>query len=171
MIDLFLVQKAFGTVSGNRTYDWLYDLNGDGTITMLDLYMVSRDFGDNQWGIQGAYSWYINGTSASGSYYVWQWLNHSLRELIGKKITFGFQFKPQTFPTNGFVEAMIYYYDYAGDRYIFGGRVYYNQTQWYTASVTMPIVFPESTTMIKMMIRWNPDFKAWIDNATLTILP
>jgi len=168
--DLYTISLAYGSLIGDPKYYWLLDLNGDGIIDIEDSYLAANDYGKTAVCIDGSYSWYINGGTGSGSYYTWQWLNHSVEILKGNAIKFEFWFKPETLPTNGFVEAMIYYRDWAGDRYIFGGRVYYNQTKWYNASVTMPWAFPESTTTIKVMIRWNPDFKARIDNTTLTII-
>jgi hypothetical protein len=168
--DAVIFSAAAGSSVGDPEYNWLADFNGDGTIDLFDAATISGDAGKQAMRIDGGYSWYIDGGTGSGSYYMWQWLNNSVNFLKGKVIKFEFWFRPQTFPTDGFVEAMIYYKDWVGDRYIFGPRVYYNQATWYNASVTMPWFFPESTTTIKLMIRWNPDFKARIDNATLTIL-
>jgi hypothetical protein len=169
--DYQIVKAAIPSMLGDPKWNPDADLNGDGVIDAQDLAIVMADILKVATRKDGSYSWYIEGGGGSGSCYVWQWLNHSVEILKGKVIKFEFWFKPETLPSDGFVEAMIYYKDWVGDRYMFGPRVYYNQTKWYNASVTMLWVLPESTTTIKVMIRWNPDFKAWIDNATLTILP
>jgi hypothetical protein len=166
--DVAMVMEAYGSLVGEPKYNWLVDVDGNGGIDGKDIAIVSKDYGKEADRHNGSYSWYIN---EGGECHIWQWLNHSVALLKGKRITFEFWFKPQTFPTNGFARAIVYYKDSLQETYVYGPQIYYNQTIWYKASVTISWNLPETTTAIKVTIYGQPDFKALIDNATLTALP
>jgi hypothetical protein len=166
ILDLSAIGKANGAVVGDPKYDWCLDLNGDGKINQTDYNLASEDYGKKAERLDGSYSWY---TSGGGEYQMWQWLNHSVNLLKGKQVTFQFWFKPKTLPSGAYAQARIYYIDHVGERIVCSDNVYYTEAKWYKVTVTANL--PTTTTTIKVIILGRPDFKAWVDNGTLTTSP
>jgi len=100
---------------------------------------------------------------------MWQWLSHSVNLLKGKQITLQFWFKPKALPSGAYAQARIYHIDHVGERIVCSDNVYYTEAKWYKVTVTANL--PTTTTTIKVIILGRPDFKAWVDNATLTTFP
>jgi PKD repeat protein len=46
MVDLWLVQKAYGTREGQPGWDPRYDVNRDGKVDMIDLWIVQKHYGE-----------------------------------------------------------------------------------------------------------------------------
>lgn len=166
MKDVYLISNIQNSSVSDPKYDWRSDLNGDGKINQADLNLAIEDYNKIAERLDGSYSWY---TSGGGEYQMWQWLNHSVNLLKGKQITFQFWFKPKTLPSGAYAQARIFYIDNVGERIVCSDNVYYAEIKWYKVTVTANL--PTTTTTIKVIVLGKPDFKACVDNATLTASP
>jgi hypothetical protein len=167
--DLNMLLAAYGSrVNLNKTYDWRCDLNGDGIVNANDLNTLLADFGKSATRLDGSYSWFTNG---GGDYSAWQWLNASIRLIEGKQLNFSLSFLASNIYVNGTetqARAEICYVNSTGEHWVNGSWFHpTSNTTWYTLSVAADI--PEDATAAKVVIHGRPDFKAWIDLASLNI--
>jgi hypothetical protein len=167
--DLNMLLAAYGSrVNLNKTYDWRCDLNGDGIVNANDLNTLLADYGKSATRLNGSYSWFTNG---GGDYSAWQWLNASIRLIEGKQLNFSLSFLASNIYVNGTetqARAEICYVNSTGEHWLNGSWFHpTSNTTWYTLSVAADI--PEDATAVKVVIHGRPDFKAWIDLASLNI--
>lgn len=165
--DYYLFSRSYGSYVGNRSYDWRCDFNGDGKVDPYDNYIFNRDYGKTAIKYEGAYSWY---TAGGGEYRMWQWLNSSIELIKGKQINFSFSFRPEYIYVNETeiqARAEICYINSTGEHWVNGTWFHPTSITWYSLSVIANI--PDDTTAIKVVIHGKPDFKAWIDLASLDI--
>lgn len=102
---------------------------------------------------------------------MWQELDSDvIGALKDKEAMFSFWFYPETVAEDGSqnnARAEIYYeYDGSSDT-INGVWIAPTELKWWNAYVTASI--PTTTTAIKVIIHGTPDFKAWVDVATISI--
>jgi len=164
---------GFKTVDDYKAdFDGDGDIDYDDQITFVTSYIRywSDSDRDNR-RIDGAYSWY---TSGGGDYTLSQWLcDHDVNITRGAFhiFTFTFSFNPETVAPDGtknYARAEIYYItDTGSSQTIDGSWVYPTELNWY--SVSLSISLPTNTLAIKITIHGGPDFKAWIDKASITI--
>ena len=104
----------------------------------------------------------------------------TINAVKGKQITFAFWFLPEFVASDGsqnYARAEIHYsyiYDdpYHGPRTVLvkttGDWVYPSEMKWHTAFVRS-VTLPSNTDAVKVVIHGKPDFKAWIDQTSLSL--
>ena len=172
-VDARLFSKAY-----TGDYDWHADFDGDGDVDYEDTRIFSNSYMyDIPRHLDGIYSWYTGG---GGDYQMWQTLDSdTINAIKGEKVAFAFWFLPEFVASDGsqnYARAEIrywYIYDdpYHGPRTAVvqknGDWVYPKETKWHDASV-LTWVLPSTTYYVKVVIH-GPDFKAWIDQTSLSI--
>ena len=175
--DLAMVSAAFGSYPGHPQWNAACDLNGDGKVDVVDLSMATADYGKIANRKEGYYSWYANG--GSNDYFMWQWLSsNDVMALIGQNyVTFSFYFYPQTASNNGSINnARAEIYCLHGPNLdpwvVYGQWVQPTSLQWYQAYVVAgtqtQYPLPSDTRYIAVIIHGKPNFKAWVDLASIT---
>ena len=163
IFDVVRVTSVYGSKEGYPDWDPLCDLDGDGDVDIFDVVMVTSQYGTEATRLMGAYSWYSNGSSSS-SFTMWQQLDE-IGDLPGRSVEFGFYFYPET--SSQTATAKIYYETPSGGQWIAGSPVNGAADQWNHAYVSASI--PSNTIVVQTWIQGQTSFKAYIDNATLTI--
>jgi hypothetical protein len=174
IFDLNTITNSYGSRPGQPKWNPNADLDGDNNVGLSDLIIVATDFGKVTNRKDGFYSWYTNVDGGGGNYTLAQWLcDHDVNNMKGKQVTFTFWFMPETVAPNGlqnYARAELYYItDTGSSQTINGAWVYPTQVKWYSASITTTTTLPANTKAIKVKIRGQPDFKAWIDKTSITI--
>jgi len=161
-----LISRAYGSRPGDPNWNPDADLNGDNVVNILDLRIVSADYRKTANRKDGSYSWYTNG---GGDYTLAQWLcDHDVNAMKEKQVTFTFRFLLLSDGLGNCSRAEIRYITSTGsDQTVCGSWIYPTQITWYNASITTTL--PIDTIAIQIIIHGKPNFKAWIDSASLTI--
>lgn len=102
---------------------------------------------------------------------MWQGLDSdTINAVKGKQVTFAFWFLPESVAPDGSQNkadaAIEYWYD-GQQRQQQGSWVYPEEIKWHHVFVS--VTLPETTTLVRVWIYGQPDFKAWIDQASLSI--
>jgi len=154
-----------------ETYGKRSDVNGDSVVDTADVMIVIRDFSLAVVGhrIDGVYSWY---TSGGGDYQMSQELdNDAVQAVAGQTVMFSFYFYQKSVASDGsqnYARAEIYYKYSGGSTTICGTWIGPTELNWWNAYVTASL--PSTVTDVKVVIHGKPDFKAWIDYTTLTMI-
>jgi subtilisin family serine protease len=170
--DITSITSRYGAQIGDPEYDPILDLNGDGIIDIYDVVTATDDYGKQINPHDGSYSWFTDG---GGIYYVTQWLcDYDVNALKGKQVTFTFWFKPQSPSSGEYTRAEIYYMNGTWESeidqaHINGTWVSLTGADWNSASVTTPSPLPDNTIAIKVIIYGRPNFKASIDDVSVSI--
>lgn len=163
--DLFVVSRAYGSYPGHPLWNPYADLNGDQKVDGRDVFIVRRDYGKMTDPVDGSYSWY---TSGGGDYNISQWLcDFDVNYQRGHQVNFTFWFKPESASSGNYTRAEIYYINETGQAHINGTSVPLTETNWSSTSVTATL--PSNTIAIKVIIHGQPNFRAWIDDVSISI--
>jgi hypothetical protein len=170
--DRILIGNALFSEPGDPNYNPNADLNGDRYINGADMIICGNDFwkemGVDAFCLNDNHSWY---TSGGGDYIMWQKLDPNITQTIaGQKVLFSFYFYPESVASDGSqnnARAEIYY-EYSGGSHTENGTwIAPTELNWWNAYVTASL--PSTTTTVKVIIHGIPDFKAYIDSASLSI--
>lgn len=168
LYDATLIGAAYGSRPGDPQWNPYCDLDGDEWVYLYDAVIVLGDYGKVANRVDGSYSWY---TSGGGNYEMWQWLSDDTVEVIkGKEVAFSFWYLPESVASNGSLnnaQAGIFYEYNGGSNTTYGTWATPTDTNWTHVCITADL--PSTTTAMKVIIHGEPDFKAWIDLASLSI--
>jgi len=164
--DLVFVGQHLDSQPGDPNWNPRADLNGDNIVDLFDLVIVGTDLDKTANRKDGSYSWYTYG---GGDYTLAQWLcDQDVNVMKGKQVAFTFWFLLLSDGLGNCSRAEIRYITSAGnDQTINGTWVYPTQIAWYSASITTAL--PADTIAIQIIIHGKPNFKAWIDTASITV--
>jgi len=166
-LDLFKFREAYV-----KEYNWKADFDGDGDVDSYDLFIFRQSYIlDIPCRVDGIYSWF---TSGGGDYLMWQWLDfESIQAIGGMQVTFSFWFYPTSVAPNGsqnYARAEIFYVLYNGqENHVIGEEIHPDQTTWFFASVTVDLPSSIDLHYVEVIIHGPSNFKAWIDQASLTV--